>query len=68
MSTTEPPGALDKETSVRLRDQLQQITEEAGRYLGPEHRAIAALTQAARELALATWPKSGQYAEYTPDE
>ncbi|WP_201295202.1 MULTISPECIES: hypothetical protein [Nocardia] len=68
MSSTEPPGALDKETSVRLRDQLQQITEEAGRYLGPEHRAIAALVQAARELAAATLPKSGQYAEYTPDE
>ncbi|MGV9722796.1 hypothetical protein [Nocardia beijingensis] len=68
MSTTEPPGALDEETSVRLRDQLQQITGEAGRYLGPEHRAIAALIQAARELVLATFPKSGQYAEYTSDE
>ncbi|MGW4770740.1 hypothetical protein ACWEO2_22195 [Nocardia sp. NPDC004278] len=68
MPTTEPPGALDKETSARLRDQLQEITEEAGRYLGPEHRAIDALVQAARELAIATFPKSGQYAEYTPDE
>ncbi|MFI6367544.1 hypothetical protein ACIBG0_32895 [Nocardia sp. NPDC050630] len=69
MSTTEPPGVLDKETSERMRDQLQKITEEAGRYLGPEHRAIAALVQAARELAVATFPKSsGRYAEYTPDE
>ncbi|MGQ4614523.1 hypothetical protein [Nocardia sp. R7R-8] len=62
------PGTLPRELSVTLRDQLQKIAEEVNPYLGPDHRAIAALVQAAQELAAATFRKSGRYAEYTPDE
>ncbi|WP_157228695.1 hypothetical protein [Nocardia brevicatena] len=63
------PGKLPRELSETLRDRLQKIAEEVNPYLGPEHRAIAALVQAARELTVATFPKSsGRYAEYTPDE
>jgi hypothetical protein len=62
------PGNLPRELSVTLRDRLQRIAEEVNPYLGPDHRAIDALMQAARELAVVTYPKSGQYAEYTPDE
>ncbi|MEU6832768.1 hypothetical protein ABZ894_29335 [Nocardia beijingensis] len=62
------PGKLPRELSVMVRDQLQRIAEEVNPYLGPDHRAIAALLKAAEELAVVTFPKSGRYAEYTPDE
>ncbi|MFD8246281.1 hypothetical protein [Nocardia sp. NPDC059691] len=57
------PGKLPRELSVVVRDQLQKIAEEVNPYLGPDHRAIAALFKAAEELAVVTFPKSGQYAE-----
>ncbi|WP_063040391.1 hypothetical protein [Nocardia pseudovaccinii] len=62
------PGTLPRELSVALRDRLQKIAEEVNPYLGPDHRAIDALVKAATELAVVTFPKSGQYAEYTLDE
>ncbi|NKY29281.1 hypothetical protein [Nocardia gamkensis] len=67
-SPAEFPGKLPRELSVALRDQLQKIAEEVNPYLGPDHRAISALLKAAQELAVVTFPRSGQYAEYTPDE
>jgi hypothetical protein len=57
LPTTEPNGTLDRETSERLRDQLQRITEEAGAFLPAEHPAIKALFKAAEELSVATAPR-----------
>lgn len=54
------PGAMPKEVSRALRDRLQQIAEEANPYLGPDHRAIKALGQAAHELMLIV-PFEGRY-------
>jgi hypothetical protein len=62
------PGKLPRELSVGLRDQLQEMAEAVYPYLGPDHPVIAALDQARRELTIVTYPKTGRYAEYTPEE
>lgn len=59
------PGALPAEVSLGFRDRLQAIAQEASLYLGPDHRAIKALDQAAEELLLVV-PFEPRYAEYTP--
>lgn len=61
------PGALPKDLSRSLRDRLQKIAEEVNPYLGPDHRAIKALDNAAHELLIVV-PFEGRYAEYTPGE
>ncbi len=61
------PGAMPAEVSLGFRDQLHEIAEKVALYLGPDHRAIKALTDAACELALVV-PFEPRYAEYTPGE
>ncbi len=62
------PGKLPRNVSAPWLEQLHTITEQAGRYLGPDHFAIASLLKAAGDLGMVSFPKLNGYAEYDPDK